>query len=65
MSLDHRSAEVSSASLDLDSEHRPSIATLTVRGTVMTSRRCSGHGFAPDGAESAFGPVPRTVRLVR
>lgn len=23
------------------------------------------NGFAPDGAESAFGPIPRTVRLVR
>ncbi|PZF31190.1 hypothetical protein DEJ35_06910 [Curtobacterium sp. MCPF17_051] len=65
MSLEHWSAEASSASLDLDSEHRPSIATLTVRGTMVTSRRCSGHGFAPDGAEPAFGPVPRIVRLVR
>lgn len=66
VSLDHWSAETSSASLDLDldSEHRPSIATLTVRGTMMTSRRCPGHGFAPDGAGSAFGPVPRIVRLV-
>ncbi|MCS6582511.1 GNAT family N-acetyltransferase [Curtobacterium citreum] len=23
------------------------------------------NGFTPDGAESAFGPIPRTVRLVR
>lgn len=23
------------------------------------------NGFMPDGAESAFGPIPRTVRLVR
>jgi hypothetical protein len=23
------------------------------------------NGFRPDGAESSFGPIPRTVRLIR
>lgn len=52
----------------------------TLLDTVLADRRASlwaaadnprahafyrRNGFTPDGAESAFGPIPRTVRLVR